>query len=63
MAVENEGEPIRVSVSVGAADFAVGDEMGSWLERADRALYLAKEQGRDRFALLDNDGNPVSKSA
>ncbi len=63
MTVASEGEPIRVSVSIGAADFAVGDEMTSWLERADRALYVAKEQGRDRFALLDSDGNQVSKSA
>ena len=40
----------NITVSVGIAG-AVGDELTSAIEHADRALYLAKQQGRDRAVL------------
>lgn len=45
-----EGE-LRLSVTVGGAAVAPGDDAQRWFERADRALYAAKEAGRDRFAV------------
>ncbi|MCP5055583.1 MAG: GGDEF domain-containing protein [bacterium] len=48
---EGEDEPIRVSVSIGAARLESGEDARSWFDRADRALYQAKELGRDRIAL------------
>ncbi|MEW8317849.1 MAG: GGDEF domain-containing protein [Candidatus Thiodiazotropha sp.] len=38
-----------VTVSVGAASFRHGDSSESLLERADQALYQAKESGRNRI--------------
>jgi diguanylate cyclase (GGDEF)-like protein len=38
----------RVTVSVGLAELAQGDDQGSLFERADAALYRAKNNGRDR---------------
>lgn len=38
----------RISLSLGTALHRAGDSQTSLLERADRALYLAKQQGRDR---------------
>jgi PleD family two-component response regulator len=32
---------------MGVAEYD-GGEMGHWLNRADRALYVAKKQGRNR---------------
>ncbi len=49
--VEGEEEPVRVSVSVGAARLMRGEDAASWFDRADRALYQAKEMGRDRIAI------------
>jgi len=46
---EHEGTAISMTVSVGAAELVSGEEPGSWVERADRALYHAKETGRDRL--------------
>jgi diguanylate cyclase (GGDEF)-like protein len=43
-----EGTTIRVSVSVGVAAFDHSVELDEVLKNADRALYRAKELGRDR---------------
>lgn len=49
-------EPLRISVSIGAANLERGDEVRDWLERADRALYQAKQEGRDRYVILPETG-------
>ena len=41
-------EGLAVTVSIGVAEIAAGDDDKTWLERADRGLYLAKQAGRDR---------------
>jgi diguanylate cyclase (GGDEF)-like protein len=43
------GETINVSVSIGLAALQPGDDEKAWLARADRALYAAKNGGRDRL--------------
>lgn len=49
------GEPgLQVTISLGGAIARVGDSAEAIFERADRALYLAKEAGRNRVA-LDGD--------
>jgi len=56
--IEPERGPIRVSLSIGAASLRPGDDLASWKERADAALYAAKEAGRDRMVLAaDPDGD------
>lgn len=53
LTVDHLSREIRVSASFGVATMLPTDS--SWLEilrRGDRALYLAKEQGRDRVAML-----------
>ena len=43
------GAPVgSVTVSVGVAQLAPGEELGDWLGRADEALYRAKRAGRNR---------------
>lgn len=44
-------EPVRVTVSMGVARLRQGETAASWIERADRSLYRAKENGRDRVEL------------
>lgn len=43
-----KGRPVEVTVSVGAAMFGVGDSLDAAFDRADRALYAAKRQGKNR---------------
>lgn len=44
-------EALRVTASIGLAPLVPEDTVESWIERADRALYAAKQAGRDRACL------------
>ena len=45
------GESIGVTVSIGVARYAQGESQESWIERVDRAMYQAKQSGRNRIVL------------
>jgi diguanylate cyclase len=48
------GEPVTVTFSAGLAGFVAGDTEESVFDRADRALYQAKDAGRDRVMISDS---------
>ncbi len=45
------GESIGITVSIGAAPYTPGESQESWIERVDRAMYQAKQAGRNRVVL------------
>lgn len=50
--IAHEGQPISLTISIGVAEWAGGDEnLVALLDRADRALYGAKQAGRNRVEL------------
>jgi len=49
------GEPVTVTFSAGLAEFMPGDSEESVFERADRALYQAKDAGRDSVCVATED--------
>ncbi|WP_286221686.1 GGDEF domain-containing protein [Marinobacter apostichopi] len=51
------GEPVSVTFSAGLAAFRRGDSEEAVFERADRALYLAKDSGRNRINIEDEDAS------
>lgn len=51
--VEECGREVNlpVTISIGLSSMRSGDDAGDILERADRALYASKSQGRNRFSI------------
>ena len=42
------GTPVSITISIGVTALLAGDSSGSAFERADKAMYQAKKNGRDR---------------
>ncbi|MBL8628794.1 MAG: GGDEF domain-containing protein [Rhodospirillaceae bacterium] len=38
----------QITISIGVAEYAIGESIDDFISRADSALYLAKQMGRDR---------------
>lgn len=52
--VSPNGKPLKITLSAGVAQLRRDDaDVLSWFERADSALYDAKQAGRDRTALVE----------
>jgi diguanylate cyclase (GGDEF)-like protein/PAS domain S-box-containing protein len=49
-----QGHEVRPTASIGIAVAAAGSHAPELLSRADAAMYLAKERGRDRFEFFDD---------
>jgi len=49
LSVNYENQELRITASIGLAELGIADDAGSWLRRADSALYRAKESGRNRL--------------
>lgn len=45
--VKGSSQPLNLTVSIGVSMYQLGEEDVSLFERADKALYLAKKQGRN----------------
>jgi diguanylate cyclase (GGDEF)-like protein len=49
--IEWQGNRLRLSVSIGVATRDPGEQAAELLDRADRALYVAKRAGRNRVSV------------
>ncbi len=52
-----DGLPNGITVSIGVADYCAGESAVDFVERADQALYAAKQQGRNRVNLAQSSAN------
>jgi diguanylate cyclase (GGDEF)-like protein len=51
--VRSGGEEIRFTVSIGITSMWQGCDLSSILERADNAMYRAKENGRNQVQSIE----------
>ncbi len=49
-----------VTISLGVAQYTIGESAESWINRADEALYQAKKTGRNRVCAAASPHKPVS---
>lgn len=50
-----KGSPVQITLSFGLASFAAEDSVESVFERADKALYKAKDKGRNQCVIAEED--------
>jgi diguanylate cyclase (GGDEF)-like protein len=58
--IESGKGKIQITVSIGVASLCSGDTGGSWLARADAALYEAKGAGRNRVRVARENASAVT---
>jgi diguanylate cyclase len=51
-----------ITVSIGVGQFQFGESMADLIDRCDRALYLAKRDGRDRVVTEEELGRELAGS-
>ncbi|MBE0425674.1 MAG: sensor domain-containing diguanylate cyclase [Nitrospirae bacterium] len=52
----NKNKSIKTTVSIGVAEFDAGKEdINSFIKRADNALYVAKDKGRNRVYIIGDE--------
>ncbi|MDB5535211.1 MAG: diguanylate cyclase [Devosia sp.] len=56
-----DGRPIMVTISVGACIAEAGETLETTTDMADAALYIAKEQGRNKVVIFDADTASTGK--
>lgn len=54
--IEHEDLQLSVTISIGLAEYFKGDTSANWIERADQALYRAKQSGRNKLCAA---GDPM----
>ncbi|MEZ9819314.1 diguanylate cyclase [Shewanella sp. 10N.286.45.A1] len=52
-----EQQLVRLTISIGVASWRAGDEIENMIQRADMALYKAKNSGRNQVILYDGDNH------
>ena len=52
-----------ITMSVGVAEYAEGEELEELIERADAALYTAKHNGRNQVAAAPTPGKKQTREA
>lgn len=50
--VKTQKEPIKRTISIGITEYKIGETINSFIERADKALYQAKDGGRNKVVNL-----------
>jgi len=54
MQVESDGHVLSITISIGIAQYKIGNEnWEQFLHRADTAMYQAKNNGRDQWAMAE----------
>ena len=48
----NNGEDVTITISIGVTEYLKGEEISSFVERADKAMYMSKGKGRNTVSTI-----------
>jgi diguanylate cyclase (GGDEF)-like protein len=57
------GETVSKTISIGVTEYFPMEDMTAFIRRADEAMYLSKQNGRNRVSMLTAPGERVSNSS
>ena len=46
------GKDVRITISIGVTEYCHKEELSTFIQRADKAMYLSKQNGRNKVSLL-----------
>jgi two-component system cell cycle response regulator len=50
--VPNEGDMVSITISIGVTQYAQEEDIAAFVQRADKAMYMSKQAGRNRVSVL-----------
>lgn len=53
----------QVTVSIGVAEYTLGEDLTTWIQRADEALYKAKAGGRNQVVVAPSGGEAETSAS
>jgi diguanylate cyclase (GGDEF)-like protein len=53
---------ISITISIGATQYAENEELSTFIQRADKAMYTSKQKGRNQVTALEADDETVLKA-
>ncbi|MBU2521765.1 MAG: diguanylate cyclase [Proteobacteria bacterium] len=65
-AIENEkfsppsGKSISMTISIGVTEYCPGERISTFVQRADKAMYLSKQRGRNQISTIFSDKDSES---
>ena len=46
-------QEIAVTISIGSTEYSPGEDISSFVKRSDKAMYISKQEGRDKVTCLN----------
>jgi len=54
-------EPVTITISIGVTQYSPKEELSTFIHRADQAMYLSKQNGRNRVSVLFAGSEPFAR--
>lgn len=55
-------QKISITISIGATQYAENEELSTFIQRADKAMFISKQNGRNQVTALEADDETVLKA-
>jgi len=53
-----KGKDVTITISIGVTVYQLKEELSTFIQRADKAMYLSKQNGRNKVSVLYAEGPP-----